>query len=398
MSNLATTSDLDADLLLQLASEFNINLEPEVPTTGGSRIYTNFTSIPSGEGKPGVRVMTSSWLDNGAAANFTWTLPGQKDYMEEFENFSNINFIRGYVLHAEIQSSQTVYDAGTKSFKTKCSVTGYRNAEGELIKGLPGYTPIRGMYDGWNKTANRPDYTTPARVVEDLGLVGAKGMACADCIRCGLSTDEGVDDNGNPKITECAPRGRMFFYVTEIGRTKRVPPKKAGEEPEVKIVTSTIRELIGESGVIVQINLPTSSGLRGNYNKERPEENVTGWNSYLMQLKYANKGKAASLADPRMHYTQISIAVPPASKKSPKNMLNFEDIGSVNVELLKEGRKEWGVLSPQKEIEVLDPAMFQKNMGQVAAHQGAIPVAASVVDGGQELRSAAILEDLDEPF
>lgn len=401
MSNLAKSESLDADLLLQLAEQFNVNLEPETSSSGngGGRIYTNFTSIlPNEAGEGGIRILTSGWMDNGAAAQFVWSLPGQREYMEEFEEFANINWITGYIVHAEIQSSQTQYDPETRTYKSKCSVVGYRDSSGQYVKGLPGYSPLRSMYDGWDKAANKPAYTQPSPMVTELGLLGSKGMACADCIRCGESTFEGVDESGNSKVGECTPRGRLFIYVTEVGRVKKVPPKTPGAEPEIKVTTKTIRELLGVSGVLLQINLPTATGLRGNYDKNNPANNVTGYSSYLMQLKIQNKGRSASLANPQMYLTQISIKEPPAGKKSPKNMLHFEVAGAPNVELFKDARTAWTEVNPHKEVEILDPSRFQGNLEKIVENGGAISVGASVVEPANALRSAAVIEEEDSPF
>lgn len=372
MSNLTTTAPESVDLLLSLAAEFNINLGSEAGANGGggNRIWTNFTNVQ------GIRTLQSSWMDGGAAAQFIWNQENQtSEFLEEFDGFSGINQLGGFIVHAELQSALSTYDPENNKSKTYCSTTGYQDGNiKQLVKALPGYVPLRGMYDGWDQGANRPNYTKPAPLVKTLGLVGSKGMACMDCIAAGQSTR--TDEEG--KVTECSLRGKLFFYVTEVSKSKKQPPKKAGDEPVVTTVTKTIRELLDVPGILVAINLPTKSGLRGHYDPKNKEACITGYASYIMQLQMAAKGKPA-LADPRMHFTTISIKLPPDGGKNPKNMLHFANQAGFNVELLRDARKVWTDVNPNKEVEILDPSEFHKGQAQVAATGGAIEVMAEVV-------------------
>lgn len=357
MSNL-TTASFDPDALLALAAEFSINLGSEAAAaSSGNRIWTNLTIVD------GIRTVQSSWLDGAAAAQFVWNQEGQTaEFLEEFEGFSGINQLGGFIVHAELQPQLSVYDAETNKSKTFCSATGYQDGNiKQLVKALPGYVPLRGMYDGWDQGANRPNYTKPAPLVKTLGLVGSKGMTCAACIASGQSTKTNEDS----KVTECSLRGRIFFYVTEVSKSKKVPPKKAGDEATVTTVTKTIRELLDVPGILVAINLPTKSGIRGHYDANNKANNITGYASYIMQLQMAAKGKSAALASPLMQFTTISIKQPPGDSKNPKNMLHFNNQPNFNIEQLKDARKAWEAVNPHKEVEILNPEDF--NMGAAEA-------------------------------
>ncbi len=360
MSNLA---NFDVNDLLAMAEQFNISLD-ENPASS-SATYTSFTKVE------GSRLLSSEWGNgdvNKGSASFLWNVPGEPDEIERFAQLPVISQLGGFIVHAEVQSSLSHYDSDSGQSKNYCSLTGHRNGKGELVRGLPN-VPLRSMYGkGWDAVGKHPIHTIPNPLVKDLGLVGSRGSSCHDCILAGQSHLPHPTDSN--RFLECTPYGRMFFWLTEVsGIIKK------------QMQTFTIRELLDQPGVLLIMNLPTKTALRGHFVAKDSPDNIQGYFGYLGQLAYQAKNKNPGLASPYMHYTRIGIKAPPAGAKSPKNFLHFESTSPFDIEQLKTAWASWGQLNPNKEVELLDPAEYQ---------------GVQVMPPESGMRSAAVMEEAVE--
>jgi hypothetical protein len=344
MSNLAVQDDS----LLELAKALGLDVEAlEAQSSvngGGSGIWTNFTKVPN------VRVVNGpKWLDGGI---FKWCEPGQPDYVEDIEDMPEINRLGGIIVHAEIQGSLTEKTEGDSAEKGQrvCSVVGYKNpVDGSYIKALPDFYPLSNMYGAWNKEANCPDRSVPNNIVEELDLLGSRGSRCVDCIRGGNSF---LTDETGKVVSECSLYGRLYFFVTHVSKVKLVPPKKGSDEaPEEKVVTKAISELYpGETGLLVILNLPAVTGIRGKYSKDE-KVNIRGYANYIRHLQMTNTGVKKA---PVMNYTTINIKKPPVGSKSTKNLLHFDsDAAFGDYSLIRDAQRLWNESKPEEDVRQL---------------------------------------------
>lgn len=376
-SNLAVVDDE----LMALAKE--LGFSPEMMEAQGnigkqSNVYTSFTKVED------ARIINGSkWLDGEI---FKWCEPGQPDYEEEIE-FSEINRLGGYLVNSEIQSSQSHKADAEDTMGTRlCSVVGYRNpVDGTYIKALPDFYPLTSMYTGWDKENNQPLRDSPNPVVSELDMLGSKGMRCVDCIKSKQSYNVGWDG----KISECAPYGKLYFYITEVSRVKLTPPKGNGA-PEEKITTKKISELYddGRKGILVMFNLPLVTGLRGKYNKDEALS-IVGYSSYIRGLSYKFKG-ANPRKNPCMNFTTISLRKPPAESTSQKRLLHFEDHPITDYPAVREAQAEWTRVKPKDAVDELD----------IADYGGKASVSYTVSDVPEPKYMTAVVDKGDEtiPF
>lgn len=379
-------SGMDADLLA-LADEFDIDLEGADDLEIGKKKYTNFFRMGADS-----RTMSPKWHTSG---DFTWCVPGNREFNDFcFNDFLNVKQLGGIIVHSEFHSAQT--DWVDNKGKTYCSTLGYVDPKsGELLRKLPDMqvyagAPFKSLYE-WDQANKTIDREKPLPIVEALGLVGSKGMSCADCIRSGQSTYQKAD----LKEGDCPVSGQMIMYVTHLTRYQMVPPKGGKGEPTNQAVTKTVKELFeaagveGIEGVLVSMGLPSSLGLRGLWDSDKNESLADGYYRYQMGLRFNYKG-----ADrwPLFHYTNVSLRNVQGGKDYS---LHFEtDDTHFNKELLKEALTAWQKIKPSEDIEVMDKRQF--NM-----HEGATRVVNSVPNNVVQLRSAAV-QDVevieDAPF
>lgn len=339
------------DSLKELALELGLDLEAlekqSAATSSSGATWTNFTRVED------ARIVNGpKWLDGGI---FKWCEPGQPDYVEDVDEMPEIQRLGGIIVHAELQGSlQEKSEDGAERASRVCSVAGYRNpSTGTYIKALPDYYTLGSMYGGWNKEANTPDRFTPNPVVADLDLVGSRGMRCVDCIKGGQSFL--TDDSG--KVTgECSMYGRLYFYVTEVSKIKLIPPKKGSDEaPEEKVTTKSISDLYpGETGVLVIMNLPAVTGLRGKWNKDE-KISIRGFVNYVRQLQMDFTGLRRI---PSFNFTTIDIKPPIAGAKSTKNLLHFGYEESFDISLIRDAKRAWEAARPKDDVPELDISKF----------------------------------------
>ena len=360
MSDLVLANNTD-DILAQLAAEFDI--ETEVPQQTNSKVYTNFTTLPD------IRVLKSSWQ---GAKTLEWNSPGQEDIESFGRNFPYVNEIQGFIIHSEIQAGLQIEnneEDSNRKTKTLCSVVGFKKGN-EYIRELPERAPFNSMYGDWDTSANKPVYTSPNKAIKDLGWLGSRGKSCFDCITSGDSTK---DWQGNDIKGECKLRGRIFFYVTHL-----ISYFKEGTKIEKE--TKSVQELMGESGFVLMISLPTAMGLKGKYDKaeanlikkgdlkfEDAVKTRQGYLGYLTSLYYAYKDSSPSKINPKFVCTNISIKPPVVGETQPKNYLTFKEESLYDFDLLRisvaKGRELFPNHSSIKTAtpEVLDPSNWVIN-------------------------------------
>lgn len=365
--------------LEKLALELDLG-DPEisnVESRGINNVY--LTRVPE------TRILHPSWMDGGATATFKWTDTSQdRDQVDPLFEDNIIHELNGFIVHAEIQpflSLKKDDDEDTTKPKVICSCVGYKH-QGKLVSKLPS-DGLKVMY-AWDNTTESYSTNVPAPIVDSLMLVGSRGKTCSECIRSG---DSAVESGG--KVNFCAPYGRMFFYVTEIVRHKKVK----GSDGVVEIVksTTTIREILGKSGFILAINMPGKVAIKGLYNRD-PEKSINGYAGYVTSL--AKKYGASRRADYRFTGTSISIAPSPPGRKSTKNFLHLTQQETFDISLLKDALEEWKNLLEINDIDIegkdLDPSMFglDETLNPIQTNGINITPTISLVDD----------EEIDNPF
>ena len=338
---------MNFDELEKLALDLNLG-DPEISNVESSGINNVYlTRVPE------VRILHPSWMDGGATATFKWTDTNQdRDQVDPLFEDHIIHELNGFIVHAEIQPFLSLKkdddeDAGKP--KIICSCVGYKH-QGKLVSKLPS-DGLKVMY-AWDNATESYSTNVPAPIVDSLMLVGSRGKTCSECIRSG---DSVIETGG--KVSSCAPYGRMFFYVTEIIRNKKVK----GPDNTVEVVKSstTIREILGKSGLILAINMPGKVAIKGLYNRD-PEKSINGYAGYVTSL--AKKYGASRRADYRFTGTSISIAPSPPGRKSTKNFLHLTQQETFDISLLKDALEEWKNLLEINNIDIegkdLDPSLF----------------------------------------
>ncbi|MBD2201785.1 hypothetical protein H6G33_10540 [Calothrix sp. FACHB-1219] len=350
-------------------------------STATSSTYTPFTKVEN------IRVLVAKWGDSGS---FTWSMPGNLEYIEELEGLANPNWIGGFILHAEIKSSLEEKGEDGMNNTSICSVVGFRNpVTGEWLKKLPDFYAITGMYDPktWDDRTKTPDRTKPAPEIDRIRMVGSRNQFCADCIRSGNSV---LKDPSGEIVSECGPYGRLFFYVTEIGKSKKLPPSKPGEEPITQLTIKTVKELLGEEGFILMIKMPHKTAIKGRWDSQIVENRRIGYAMYLNTLKRQFSSLGDYRKDPRFVYTSIAIKPPIEGSKSSKNYLHFEAVDYDNDEapkvshnLQKKAIEVWSEVNPNKQKLLLNSI------------PGIVPV---VESRSLPPMKSAVVEDNSSPF
>lgn len=357
MSDLTVHSNTD-DVLAELAALFPgvQESEPEREVNSDYIGYTKKTTVDN------IRVLNSGWR---SADSFKWNVPGSTEETEEFEDdIPVIKGVKGFIVHSQIQPALKKTDPNNPDRKLNvCSAFGYKVGD-KYVQDLPatinlGTSKKVGgvygtMYDSWDRAANRPDTTSPHHDLQKYGLLGSRGKACIDCIKCGESTI--VDDTG--KENECQLEGRIFIYATHLIKYKK------GEPVEV-----AVKDLIGEEGMILMVNLPNKIGMIGKYNSDDTLSRHT-YLRFLTQLHFqywadvkAGKGNYATVNP--SYYHQIVLTIKPGlpgddGKPKGMNYLNFEEVPCDRTACQK-AMMYWNSIHPYKEPKELDPSNWVIN-------------------------------------
>ena len=377
MSDLTVSNK--ASHILSLAEEFGINLQDDMSTmlySGGESKYTNYRrpkevrTIFDAHKLDGVIKWTEPDFDGAPSERVAETLYIPRDDGSEPKEINGITELRGLVVNYQQQDRLSYFD-GEKT-QTLCSVIGVRNKEGDYVRDLPGH-PYGMKYEfekdrvtgKWKVADTKPD-----PIVEKLGLVGFRGervTSCADCIRCGMSTElvAGLGENGADKKISCEPRGKLYFAVFEVGFTTKVKSDDTGVKGKAKFVnqftTYEVKDLVdfgGEPiGDFILIEVPMSkSSIQGKYvkgddKKKDLEKSVDGYQSYVRQLAYDYKDPRNPMSNPRVHFTSLTFKKHPFA---PTFQANFDTLGVASVEQFKSSLEYWQDEVAPRELEILN--------------------------------------------
>lgn len=372
MSDLVATSQ-DGKDLLKLAETLGININNDM-----SEVYESSQSQTTSFLRPkNIRVAYDLHNSGGV---IQWTEPKSNIKPDEREaevlyladenggaprEINNITELRGVVVNYQQQDRLSYYD-GEKTI-TKCSVIGYTDSStGETVKKLPN-TPYGLKYKFQQQDGKwSVNYTNPNPIVEKLGLIGYKGerpTSCAECIRCGLSTEIITGQDGNEKTISCEARGKLYFAVYEVVTKEKVKNPNVGKiadapkflTEEVAIPLSKVVDFDNEPvGEMILIEIPMSrSSISGKYmkgpdGKKDLEKSVDGYESYIKSLMYDYK----NVRDPRrnavVHFTGLSFPKHPG--KAPTHMAHFRSLGVGTQEQIVNAVEAWRNAIPEQDV------------------------------------------------
>lgn len=279
--------------------------------------------------------------------------------------------LRGIVVSYQ-QRDELRYFDGERT-QTLCSVIGYTQPNGTIVRDLPS-KPYGMKHSFVQDRATKKwsvDTTKPNQAVERLGLVGYRGertTSCAECIRCGMSSEiiEGIGDNGADKKISCEPRGKLFMAVYEVSVMQRVKQKnEGGVKGKAKVVsqltTYKVADLVDLGGDpigdFIFIEVPMSkSSIKGNYvkgedRKKDEEKSVDGFETYVRNLEMTYKDPRNPLRSPKCHWTSLKY------KKNffaPTFQAHFTSLGSAGIEEFKKAVVEWKTVVPVRTVEELE--------------------------------------------
>lgn len=374
MSDLVKSNNDD---LLALAEELNINLDSST-----TDFYSSVSSKLTNYNKPkNIRAVFDAHKGD---ENLKWTplevdmnssvregefLFVQKEGKSDPSDLGNVVELRGIIVDYQ-QRDELRYFDGEKT-NILCSVIGYNNGD-SLVKTLPSmpyglkYTFEQdALTNKWSVNTSKPN-----PVVDKLGLVGYRGekvTSCADCIKCGLSTEviPGIGDGGSDKKIMCDARGRLFMALFEV-----VVKEKVKQESSVKgksewvntLTTYKVSELLNldnESiGDFIFIEVPMSkSNIQGKYvknaqGKKDEEATIVGYESFCKGLSYQFKNSRDPLRQSKFHY--ISLSWRKATPLAMTSQAHFVSLGAVTADQFRSAHKEWEMIVPVREIETLE--------------------------------------------
>ena len=233
MSNMVPMDSNSSDLLA-LAESLDIDL-----SQGNSDFFSGGQSKMTAYSKPkNIRTVYDSHKSDGV---IKWTpvdFSGDPTTREEEYLFvadpgggdprdlGQVIEVRGLIVDYQQRDELRYYD-GEKT-NILCSVIGYEN-NGSVVKDLP-RMPYGMKYNfEKDKSSNKWSVNdrSPSKEVEKLGLVGYRGerpTSCAECIKCGMSTEviPGIGENGSDKKISCEARAKLFIAVFEVAVRKKV--------------------------------------------------------------------------------------------------------------------------------------------------------------------------------
>ena len=359
MSDLAVTTNTDSIL-----NELELSLFPGIQEAEPERERKEYLGYTKKTTLENIRVLNSGWRSSDSLS-FSWNQPGSTETEEFEDDIPVIKGIKGFIVHSQIQPALKKSDPTNPDRKLPvCSLFGYKAGD-KYVQDLPatiqlGTSKKAGgvygtMYDTWDKVANKPDTIKPHHDLEKYGFLGSRGKSCVDCIKCGESTI--VDDLG--KENECQLEGRIFIYATHLIKYKK------GEPIEI-----TVKDLIGEEGMIIMVNLPNKIAMVGRYSSE-PELQRNTYLKFLTQLHFqywadvkAGKGNYA-IVNPS-YYHQIVLTVKPGlpdkdtGKPKGMNYLNFEEV-TCDREACKKAMQYWNSVHPYEAPPELDSSNWVIN-------------------------------------
>lgn len=398
--------------LLLLAEELNINLD-----TSSTDFYSTTTSNITSYKKP--KHIRAIYDAHKSDENLKWT-PLEVDMAagreQEFlfvkeegktdpSELGNVVELRGLIVDYQ-QRDELKYFDGEKTH-ILCSVMGYNNGE-NIVKDLP-KVPYGLKYTFEQDSLTNKwsvNNTKPNPVVSKLGLVGYRGekvTSCADCIKCGLSTEviPGIGEGGSDKKIMCDAKGKLYMAVFEVVTKRKVKQDDAEKGKAVWTTglstykVSEILNLDNESiGDFILVEVPMSkSNIQGKYvknaqGKKDEDATIVGYESFCKGLSYQFKNNRDPLRQPKFHY--VSLSWKKTNPLAMTSQTHFVSLGPVTPDQFRAAHKEWEILVPLKEVEVLELAPL--NQPEV---DGTINV--SAVNDSPKLKNiTAASTDIDE--
>lgn len=385
--------------ILSLAQEFGIDLKDDMSTmlySGGESKYTNYD-------RP--KQIRQAFDTHKLDGQIKWT---EIDYDGNPENRSAevlyepdpnggeprplqaITELRGVIVNYQQRDELRYYDG--ERTQTLCSVIGYTKPDGTVVRDLPSnpYSMKHSFEQDRSTKKWSVNTEKPNKVVEQLGLVGYRGervTSCAECIRCGMSTEviAGIGDNGADKKISCEPRGKLHLAVFEVSLVKKVKADETGIKGKAKFidqkVTYRISDLVdfaGESiGDFILIEVPMSkSSIQGKYvkgtdNKKDEDKSIDGYEGFVRNLNYTYKDPRNPMSNPKVHYVGLTFRKHPVA---PTFQAHFESLGTASIDQFKAGNLYWQEAIGTKEIETLEVENIQAIQGD-----GTINITSQVV-------------------
>jgi hypothetical protein len=381
MSDLTVSSNNDA--LLSLAEELNIDLSGsnnnfyEASNKGASTNFIrpkNIRGIFDAHKLDGVIKWSPLEKDINAAQREEEYLFLPDENGGEPREINNVVELRGVILNYQQRDELRYYD-GEKT-QTLCSVIGYKEND-QIVKKLPEVAyGLKHTFEKDNSSGKWFVNTNKSNpVVDKLGLVGYRGEKvtnCADCIKCGLSTEiiPGIGEGGTDKKITCEARGRLYLAVFEVlvkrkTKTSSVKGKDGVEDNLISYPVSQLVDADGNSfGEFVFVEVPLSkSSIQGKYvknaqGKKDEEASINGYESFCRSLSIIFKSERDPLRNPRFHYVKLTY-----KKASPTAMISqadFVSLGTVPIEKFKVAQEEWQIQLPQVSVETLEVESLNK--------------------------------------
>jgi hypothetical protein len=380
MSNLTVSSN---DALLQLAQELNIELggsntnfyEPDIASKTTNFIRPkNIRGIFDAHKLDGVIKWSPVEKDMNAAQREEEYLFLPDENGGEPREINNVVEIRGIIMNYQ-QRDELRYFDGEKT-NILCSVIGYQE-NSQIVKKLP--EVAYGLKHQFEKDASSGKWfvnTNKANpVVDKLGLVGYRGEKvtnCADCIRCGLSTEviPGIGEGGSDKKITCEARGRLYVAVFEVlvKRKTKASVVKGKDNADDNLVCYPVSSLVDADGnafgnfIFVEVPLSKSS-IQGKYvknaqGKKDEDASINGYESFCRGLTIMFKDERDPLRNPIFH--NVKLTYKKASPTATISQADFASLGVVDIDKFKAAQQEWQVVIPQTSVETLEVESLNK--------------------------------------
>lgn len=317
----------------------------------------------------------------------------------ELVEFGPLNLLQGIIVNYTQRDQLDYYD-GEKT-NLLCSVIGYGYPDNP-VKDLPEIA--YGNKYTWVKNAEGKstlDRMQPAPVVESLGLVGQRGgkpTPCAECIRCGLSTEEYRDEKGEVRIAECQPRAKLHLVVFSVGKVIKKRGIR-GQEPTDQVELRDVADLCDEDGkpfgtsLLIQINM-SRSFIQGRYNED-DNISIVGMEGYFRNLErtYKNDRELRHRKHPLFNLTSVRLK---KNQKAPIYQPHFEamDFADENVMLnrIREAKELWSKSIPARTA----VSLTVENFDRESIKSALVVEVPSLPDSTSASASASIDPDEDD--
>jgi hypothetical protein len=331
----------------------------------------------------------------------------------EPREINNVIELRGVIVSYQ-QRDELRYFDGEKT-QTLCSVIGYKE-NGELVKKLPDVAyGLKYQFEKDNTSGKWFVNTNKANpVVENLGLVGYRGekvTSCADCIKCGLSTEiiPGIGDGGSDKKIMCDARGRLYLAVFEVlvkRKSKSTSTIKGKDGYDDNLITYSVSDLVDGEGnlfgefILIEVPLSKSSiqgkSVKNAQGKRDADLSINGYESFCRGLAYQFKGPNEALNNPRLHY--VKLIYKKANPMAMVSQADFVSLGTVPVEKLRAANQEWQIQIPETKTEYLEVESITPSNVSSTIEVASVPELSTMKNITVESAKVSVVNDDDLPF